>query len=74
MGICKMDLFFIVNLYIVDSNFNSRLESLKMKQLLGILFVGILLVGCNTTNEEQQKDTNEGNVKKDKEIKSNKCF
>ncbi|WP_342514989.1 hypothetical protein MKY34_09850 [Sporosarcina sp. FSL K6-1522] len=38
-----------------------------MKKLLGILFVAILLVGCNATNEEQPKTGDEENVEKDKE-------
>lgn len=38
-----------------------------MKKLLGILFAAILLVGCNTSNDKQQKIADEGNVKKDKE-------
>lgn len=38
-----------------------------MKKLLGILFVAILLVGCNISIEKQQKTTDEENVKKNKE-------
>lgn len=38
-----------------------------MKKLLGLLFIAILLMGCNASDDKQQKTTDEENVKKNKE-------